>query len=71
MRKRMRRGDALHLSEDELAFYDALEVNGQCGQVLGEPTLVKIARELVETVKKNVTMIGQFAKMFAPSCASS
>jgi type I restriction enzyme R subunit len=56
MRKANARGDALHLSEDELAFYDALEVNDSAVKVLGEPTLVKIARELVETVKKNVTI---------------
>jgi Domain of unknown function (DUF3387) len=46
----------LDLTEDELAFYDALEVNDSAVKVLGEPTLVKIARELVETVKRNVTI---------------
>ena len=50
------RGEALHLTEDELAFYDALEVNDSAVKVLGEPTLVDIARELVATVKKNVTI---------------
>jgi type I restriction enzyme R subunit len=56
MRAANARGEALHLSEDELAFYDALEVNDSAVKVLGEPTLVKIARELVETVRKNVTI---------------
>jgi len=56
MRKAKARGEELHLSEDELAFYDALEVNDSAVKVLGEPTLVKIARESVETVKKNVTI---------------
>jgi type I restriction enzyme R subunit len=56
MRAASARGEALHLTEDELAFYDALEVNDTAVKVLGEPTLVKIARELVETVKKNVTI---------------
>jgi type I restriction enzyme, R subunit len=56
MRKANARGEELHLSEDELAFYDALEVNDSAVKVLGEPTLVTIARELVETVKKNVTI---------------
>jgi type I restriction enzyme, R subunit len=56
MRDANARGEALDLSEDELAFYDALEVNDSAVKVLGEPTLVKIARELVETVKKNVTI---------------
>ncbi len=40
----------------ELAFYDALEVNDSAVKVLGEPTLVGIARELVATVKKSVTI---------------
>ncbi len=56
MRAANARGEALELTEDELAFYDALEVNDSAVKVLGEPTLVKIARELVEIVKKNVTI---------------
>jgi type I restriction enzyme R subunit len=56
MRAANTRGEALKLSEDELAFYDALEVDDSAVKILGEPTLVKIARELVETVKKNVTI---------------
>jgi type I restriction enzyme, R subunit len=56
MRAAHARGEELHLSEDELAFYDALETNDSAVKVLGEPTLVKIARELVDTVKKNVTI---------------
>jgi type I restriction enzyme R subunit len=56
MRAANARGEALKLSEDELAFYDALEVNDSAVKVLGEPTLVGIVRELVATVKKNVTI---------------
>jgi len=56
MRAANQRGEDLKLSEDELAFYDALEVNDSAVKVLGEPTLVKIARELVDTVRKNVTI---------------
>jgi type I restriction enzyme, R subunit len=56
MREANARGETLNLSEDELAFYDALEVNDSAVKVLGEPTLVQIARELVETVKRNVTI---------------
>jgi hypothetical protein len=44
------------LSEDELAFYDALETNDSAVKVLGEPTLKTIARELVAAVRKNVTI---------------
>jgi len=56
MRDADKRGDDLGLSEDELAFYDALETNDSAVKVLGEPTLKKIARELVVTVRKNVTI---------------
>lgn len=56
MREADRRGEALGLSEEELAFYDALETNDSAVKVLGEPTLQQIARELVETVRRNVTI---------------
>jgi type I restriction enzyme R subunit len=56
MREADRRGEDLGLSEDELAFYDALEVNDSAVKVLGEPTLKTIARELVEAVRNNVTI---------------
>jgi Domain of unknown function (DUF3387) len=56
MRAAAKRGEELNLSDDELAFYEALEVNDSAVKVLGEPTLVTIARELVETVKRNVTI---------------
>ena len=50
------RGEELGLSEDELAFYDALETNDSAVQVLGDETLRIIACELVETVRNNVTI---------------
>ncbi len=50
------RGEELNLSEDELAFYDALETNDSAVKVLGDETLRKIAQELVETVHRNVTI---------------
>ena len=50
------RGEALGLSEDELAFYDALGVNDSAVRVLGDRALRGIARELVETVRSNVTV---------------
>jgi type I restriction enzyme R subunit len=56
MREADRRGEALGLSEDELAFYDALETNDSAVKVLGEPTLREIARELVASVRANVTI---------------
>ena len=56
MREASARGEKLGLSEDELAFYDALETNDSAVQVLGDETLRAIARELVETVRRNVTI---------------
>ena len=44
------------LTEAELAFYDALETNDSAVKVMGDETLRMIARELVETVRKNVTI---------------
>ncbi len=56
MREANARGEALGLSEDELAFYDALETNDSAVKVLGDETLRAIARELVQTVRNNVTI---------------
>jgi type I restriction enzyme R subunit len=50
------RGEELHLTEDELAFYDALETNDSAVKVLGDETLRTIAQELVATVRANVTI---------------
>ena len=56
MREASARGEKLGLNEDELAFYDALETNDSAVEVLGDDTLRDIARELVETVRNNVTI---------------
>ncbi len=56
MRAADRRGEQLGLSEEELAFYDALETNDSAVKGLGEPTLKRIAQELVQTVRDNVTI---------------
>jgi type I restriction enzyme R subunit len=56
MREAHRRGEHLGLTEDELAFYDALEVNDSAVKVLGDEALRTIARELLETVRRNVTI---------------
>ena len=56
MREANARGESLGLSEDELAFYDALETNDSAVQVLGDETLRDIVRQLVETVRNNVTI---------------
>jgi type I restriction enzyme R subunit len=56
MREANARGESLGLNEDELAFYDALETNDSAVKVLGNDTLRAIARELVSTVRANVTI---------------
>jgi len=56
MRQSSARGTSLGLSEDELAFYDALETNDSAVKVLGDENLRAIARELVQTVRRNVTI---------------
>ncbi len=56
MREANARGEQLGLTEDELAFYDALETNDSAVKVLGDETLRGIARELVTTVRNNVTI---------------
>jgi type I restriction enzyme R subunit len=52
----LRRGEELGLNEDELAFYDALEVNDSAVKVLGDVCLRTIAKELVEKVRKNASI---------------
>jgi type I restriction enzyme, R subunit len=56
MREEAAKGEELGLNEDEVAFYDALEVNDSAVNVLGDATLKAIARELVDTVRKNTTI---------------
>jgi type I restriction enzyme R subunit len=56
MSEASRRGIDLGLTEDELAFYDALEVNDSAVQVLGDETLKTIAQELVKAIRGNVTI---------------
>lgn len=56
MREAQARGEQLRLSEDELAFYDALETSDSAVKVLGDETLRIIAQELVRTVRANVTI---------------
>jgi type I restriction enzyme R subunit len=51
-----RRGDDLGLDFREYAFYSALEVNDTSVAVLGDEILRHIARELVDTIKKNTSI---------------
>lgn len=51
-----KRGQDLGLSEDELAFFDALETNNSAVKVLGDDQLREIAREIADKVRKNATI---------------
>jgi len=51
-----RKGEEMGLDFREYAFYTALEVNDSSVAILGDEILRHIARELVETVKKNTTI---------------
>ena len=44
------------LSEDEVAFYDALAMNKSAQKVMGDDTLRELAQTLVEDVKKNTSI---------------
>lgn len=54
MREASNRGEKLGLSEDEVAFYDALGVNDSAVAVLGDDQLRMIAQEIAKSVRNNV-----------------
>jgi len=56
LREAGRRGEKLGLTDDEVAFYDALEVNDSAVAVLGDETLRLIAQELVKAVRNSITI---------------
>ena len=51
-----KRGEKMGLSKDELAFYDAVANNQSAKDLLGDETLLKLARILVERVKENASI---------------
>jgi type I restriction enzyme, R subunit len=50
------RGEEAGLSDEEIAFYDALAENESARQLMGEPTLHLIAHELVSIIKANISV---------------
>lgn len=56
MREADKQGKDLGLTNAEIAFYEALEVNDSAVKILGDETLRKIAQELVETIRSNITI---------------
>jgi type I site-specific restriction-modification system R (restriction) subunit len=51
-----RRGEDLGLTDDEVAFYEALAVNESAVQAMGDDKLKVIATELITQVRKSVTI---------------
>ncbi|MEM8530766.1 MAG: type I restriction endonuclease subunit R [Chloroflexota bacterium] len=57
IRAAKQRGEELGLSEDELAFYGALEVNDSAVKVLGDEVLKTIARELTKRIRPSSALV--------------
>jgi type I restriction enzyme R subunit len=55
-REAARRGEELGLTDDEIRFYDALANNESAVRELTDETLKKIAHELTENLRKNITV---------------
>jgi type I restriction enzyme R subunit len=51
-----KRGEDLGLTDEEVAFYDALADNNSAREVMGDDKLREIATELVSLIRKNVTI---------------
>lgn len=56
VREEKNRGALKNMSDDELAFYDALGANDSAIQVLGNETLRMIALELTQMIRNSVTI---------------
>ncbi|MDA8781002.1 DUF3387 domain-containing protein, partial [Gammaproteobacteria bacterium] len=52
----LEKSEQLNLNPAENAFYDALSNNKSAEEVMGEEVLIKIAREIAEILRKNVTV---------------
>ena len=56
IREADKRGESLELSEDELAFYDAVADNESAREMLGNQILKELACVLVERIKSNASI---------------
>jgi len=56
LRDTPQRGSALGLTEDEMAFYDALVAHGGVKEVMGDTVLAAIAHDLVNAIRESVTI---------------
>ena len=50
------RGEDVGLTDEEIAFYDALAENESAREAMGEPTLRIIALELVRSIRSNISV---------------
>jgi type I restriction enzyme R subunit len=55
-KKDLDKAKEMNLNESEVAFYDALSDNKSAKELMGDEILVKIAREVAEKLRKNVTV---------------
>ena len=51
-----KRGEKTGLTQDELAFYDALAENESAREVMGDEILMQIAKDLTVSIKKNLSV---------------
>jgi len=56
VQKAVNRGESMGLTQEELAFYDALTNNKSAIELMGDETIRKIASELTVTIRKNMTV---------------
>jgi type I restriction enzyme R subunit len=56
LRDTPKRGASLGLTEDELAFYDALTEHGGVKEVMSDTVLATIAHDLVEAIRRSVAI---------------
>lgn len=55
-REASERGEKLGLTQDEVRFYDALANNESAVRELADETLKKIAHELTQSLRRNITV---------------
>ncbi|MFH1619685.1 MAG: HsdR family type I site-specific deoxyribonuclease, partial [bacterium] len=56
MREARKKGEELGLTDDEIAFYDALETNDSAVKILGDEILKQIARDLFKAIKASTSI---------------
>lgn len=56
VRESDQQGEKLNLTKDEVAFYNALEINDSAIKVLGDESLREIAKEIADKVRRNATI---------------